>query len=288
MEGNLFQKKKELLARIGGIQRILYSSTDLRVLEENLLNQLNDILAREEILWRQKSRLQWTMDGDRNTKFYHASTLIRRHRNRVDSLKVDGVWISDDVLLKNHTTAFFKTLYCADVTSDYEDFLPPPKSKLDDSMIEALLAPVSGDEVKMVIDQMGGLKAPGPDGVPAIFYQQNWEVTGPTLCRFVRSVFDSGVFPDNLNRSFISLIPKVDFPEVVQQLRPIALSNVSYKLVTKIIVHRLRPFLDRLIASMYLAGEAKLWWRTKYEEMQQGRCQMLGRLEEGALSPIPT
>lgn len=26
------------------------------------------------------------------------------------------------------------------------------------------------------------------------------------------------------------------------------------------------------MASMYLAGDAKLWWRTKYEEIQHGRC----------------
>ena len=26
--------------------------------------------------------------------------------------------------------------------------------------------------------------------------------------------------------------------------------------------------------TMYLSGDAKLWWRTKYQEIQQGRCQV--------------
>ena len=28
------------------------------------------------------------------------------------------------------------------------------------------------------------------------------------------------------------------------------------------------------MATMYLSGDAKLWWRTKYQEIQQGRCQV--------------
>ncbi|MFV0989155.1 hypothetical protein QML32_31155, partial [Klebsiella pneumoniae] len=27
-------------------------------------------------------------------------------------------------------------------------------------------------------------------------------------------------------------------------------------------------------ATMYMSGDAKLWWRTKYEEIQQGRCMI--------------
>lgn len=38
-------------------------------------------------------------------------------------------------------------------------------------------------EVRNVVFQMGGLKAPGPDGVPAIFLQKVWEMVGGDVVR---------------------------------------------------------------------------------------------------------
>lgn len=57
----------------------------------------------------------------------------------------------------------------------------------------------------------------------------------------------NGEFPVHLNRSLITLIPKIDNPENITQFRPITLCNVSYKIVTKIIVQRLRCVLDKIV-----------------------------------------
>ena len=39
------------------------------------------------MLWFQKSREKWVELGDRNTKYFHTSTIIRRCRNRIEALK---------------------------------------------------------------------------------------------------------------------------------------------------------------------------------------------------------
>jgi hypothetical protein len=41
----------------------------------------------EEILWRQKSRVQWLKEGEKNTKFFHRTMIHRRHINRITHLE---------------------------------------------------------------------------------------------------------------------------------------------------------------------------------------------------------
>lgn len=50
-----------------------------------------------------------------------------------------------------------------------------------------------------------------------------------------------------LNQTLIALIPKTQGPKTLGNYRPISQCNTVYKLVTKIIVARLRPFLGNLI-----------------------------------------
>ena len=52
----------------------------------------------------------------------------------------------------------------------------------------------------------------------------------------------------SLNASFLALIPKIDGANRLDQFRPIALCNVTYKIITKLIVERLKPFLANLIS----------------------------------------
>ncbi|KAK9990873.1 hypothetical protein SO802_025858 [Lithocarpus litseifolius] len=56
-----------------------------------------------------------------------------------------------------------------------------------------------------------------------------------------------------LNETLISLIPKCQSPASLNNYRPISLCNTVYKMVTKIIVGRLRPFLDKLISPIQAA-----------------------------------
>ena len=56
-----------------------------------------DILSQEEEFWSVKSRYNWLIQGDRNTRFFHISTLIRRKRNKISCLKDDqGNWVRDE------------------------------------------------------------------------------------------------------------------------------------------------------------------------------------------------
>lgn len=65
----------------------------------------------------------------------------------------------------------------------------------------------------MLFCQMGSLKAPGPDGLPPILFQKNWDIVGHGMCDLVKTAVCTGHLPDNINHTLIRLVPKIDNPE---------------------------------------------------------------------------
>lgn len=90
-------------------------------------------------------------------------------------------------------------------------------------------------------------KAPGPDSLPAFFYQQFWSIVKTDVINTILAFFHSGSLYTPLNHTFITLNPKVPFPKEVTYFRPIILCNVSYKIISKILVNRLKPLMNTLI-----------------------------------------
>ena len=76
---------------------------------------------------------------------------------------------------------------------------------------------------------------------------------GKSVIDVIKKVFTERIVPNYLNRTFIALIPKIQSLETLSNYRPISLCNTVYKIVTKIIVARLRPHLDKLIFPFQMA-----------------------------------
>lgn len=96
-------------------------------------------------------------------------------------------------------------------------------------------------------------KSPGPDGLHVGFFQRFWSIVSELVKKEVKQVFEESKIPVYLNKTNIALIPKIVGPETLANYCPISLCNTVYKLVTKIIVCRLRSLLDMLISPFQLA-----------------------------------
>ena len=73
------------------------------------LDQLYDM---EESMWIQKSREMRYLSGDKNTKYFHASTIVRRQRNRILCLKnKEGNWVNSENQLGLVINGNFKDLF---------------------------------------------------------------------------------------------------------------------------------------------------------------------------------
>jgi hypothetical protein len=74
--GDIFQAQENLNQQMQILQqqiRLQGLTEDLKKQETLLNNHLAKRRAQEEILWRQKSRIQWLKEGEKNTKLFHTS-----------------------------------------------------------------------------------------------------------------------------------------------------------------------------------------------------------------------
>eukprot|EP00253_Pinus_taeda_P020055 PITA_20055 len=121
----------------------------------------------------------------------------------------------------------------------------------------ALLREVSMEEVEEAVKSMPNDKAPGPDGFTINFYKACWPTIKIEIWEVVEDSRRSGTIPKSLNSTFLALIPKEEDATTPKKFRPIALCNVIYKIISKVIANRLKPILPNLISeekSGYVEG----------------------------------
>ena len=111
-----------------------------------------------------------------------------------------------------------------------------------------LTQPVSLFEVECALHSFKKDRSPKPDGWPVEFYLFFFDLLGEELLSAVDYARVSGCIPPSLNSTFLALIPQKENPATFADYRPISLCNLLYKLISKVIAVRLKPFLDTHIS----------------------------------------
>lgn len=150
--------------------------------------------------------------------------------------------------LMSFITNFYKTLFGSDgqsasISMNMEDF-----SKLREEDKNELIKVISKEEVKAVVVDMKKNRAPGPDGFPIEFYEHFWDLISPDLMRVIEDFQKGNIEIERLNYGVITLVPKTKDAVQIQKFRPICLLNVSFKIITKILMLRLSKVIEYLIS----------------------------------------
>ncbi|CAL8176297.1 unnamed protein product [Prunus armeniaca] len=120
--------------------------------------------------------------------------------------------------------------------------------QLERSNCTRLNGEVSDVEIQSSLFAIGGLKTPRPYGFPTLFYQNYWDLCSKDIISLVKDCFVRASLPEHLNDTLIALVPKVERPLNMTQLRPISLCNTLYKVVSKILVSRLRRIMTKMVS----------------------------------------
>lgn len=171
------------------MQECWQSWSDSRAIRQ-AFDFLNELLYREEMLWLQRSRINWLKEGDRNTRFFHGRAVWRAKKNKISKPRdSEGTIYSSTKVLEDMTTEYFQKVFTVDPSLDHSKVTRLFQSKVSPEMNDSLCKEFSEEEIATAMFQIGPLKALGPDGFPARFYQRNWGILKEDVVKAVQTFF---------------------------------------------------------------------------------------------------
>lgn len=106
----------------------------------------------------------------------------------------------------------------------------------------------TAEEITSVLHKLNVNKALGPDGLTSGFYKSSWHILGDEVVNSIRHFFFSSFMPTATNSTILSMVPKHTGASSITDYRPISCLNTLYKVVSRLLVKRLKPILPLLIA----------------------------------------
>ncbi|XP_057864000.2 uncharacterized protein LOC131072017 [Cryptomeria japonica] len=185
---NIFAEKIRVEAELDRINNLVIEKgmTNEEFQSENSLKaELAEILLREEMFWRDKSRELWIDAGDSNSKFFHASLKAKRNKNRINQLMdVSGKMVGKAEEIENIAVKYFEEILGSSVGARDEtvEYL---FDIIDKQILEednaSLLSSITKDEIKKATFELHPHKALGLDGVTMELYQRCWKFMGEDI-----------------------------------------------------------------------------------------------------------
>eukprot|EP00253_Pinus_taeda_P002079 PITA_02079 len=260
--GNIFTAQQELNKELSALQQKISTeghTEETLEQERSIHSKLEEQRKQEEIYWKQKSRIRWLREGERNTKFFHRTTVPRRMHNSIPFIQTQG-----GTKIESHEEIQKEFLF-AQVHTEPEGDRRPAIAQITNNVPkiiteehnELLLHPILMQEVDDAMSQLKEGKAPGPDGFTTTFFHTFWELLKHEVWQIVEESRNLHWLLPSLNSTFIALIPKEEDSITPDKYRLIALCNVIYKVISKVIVNWLKPLLPFLISleqSGYVEG----------------------------------
>ncbi|XP_057803558.1 uncharacterized protein LOC131018881 [Salvia miltiorrhiza] len=166
--------------------------------------KINVLLSRKNSMLQQKSRINWLVDGDRNTTFFHNMIKFRNRGFSIGHLKIDGVVVHDPEVIEAHVTDFFSSLFSEDRQTsvdlaELEANIDPWVSELQNRHLTSI--PLE-DEISASVFSMDANSSPGPDGFSGRFFQSCWSTIKVDI---IDAVLRANNFHENFIR-WISII----------------------------------------------------------------------------------
>jgi mannosylglycoprotein endo-beta-mannosidase len=197
---------------------------------------LEKLLQIECNYWRKRCTVRWVKVGEDNTKFFHAMATQRNRRNTISMIKdADGRVVNDHAEIAALLWSSYRDRMGNSEGINMQFDLPRLINRIQG--LEEISQPFLQEEIELVLKQMPPDKSPGPDGFTGLFLKKCWPIIKQDFFKLVHDFHEGTLQLQNINESFITLVPKVHSPESVNDYRPISLINACLKFLTKLVAN---------------------------------------------------
>ncbi|XP_016167983.1 uncharacterized protein LOC107610447 [Arachis ipaensis] len=166
--------------------------------------------VRKEVHWKQMSQSWHAKKMDKNTRYFHNIASARRRNNRIDTLVINGIQVKNQARIKVAIREFYKDLY-HQKASPMMGFKDGLVGKIDETDARTLVELPSAEEIRATV----------------------WDC-------------DSSKAPDT-NITWVALAPKFVGAKEIKDLRPISMVGCVYKVISKVLVRRMRAVMPGLV-----------------------------------------
>lgn len=117
--------------------------------------------------------------------------------------------MTDDKHIGEALVDYFKKIFTSTTPSSFDQILQGIDTKITSAMNADLTKEYTAGEVEFSLKQMKPLTTLSPGGMSPIFFKSCWNFIGQDVIDTSLAILNLGNMPASLNRTYISLIPKI-------------------------------------------------------------------------------
>ena len=159
----------------------------------------------------------------------------------------EGVWQLDMNRISNIAEEYYTNLFTTTWPGNIDRVLEAVDKVVTQDMAHSLTQLYTEEEVRVALFSMHPSKSLGPDGMSTLFFQKYWHIVGHNVTLAVLYVLHSGRCLKKMNFTHIVLIPKKNDPQYITQFRPISLSDVVSRIISKVLTNGIKSILPNVI-----------------------------------------
>ena len=251
------RKKRSRDERLFKLEKIISAKTNANVNDEELANVIeerNVIIETRTKGNMFRCKVNWAAYAEKSSSYFFSLEQRKASSRAISALflnhcKDTGELSDDTEQMLNECNAFYVKLYKRVPRTGVEnDLFLHSVEKITAAHREECDLQITAAELTASLASLKPNTAPGPCGWTAEFFGKFWDIFCPLFLAVVNEIYESGTLPESFSKSITTLIPKKGKDKrYIENLRPISLLSVPYKIIAKAMALRLKNSVGNII-----------------------------------------
>ena len=243
------RQKKAKNERLLELEQIICNKSNANITEGQLqsaIEERNEIIENRTKGNMLRCKVNWAAYAEKSSSYSFSLEKRKAGSRAIPALflkhSVDtGELSNDSSQMLSECTAFYAKLYeRVPILHDKAIVFLDSLDNITDSQREECDLQITAAELTEALSTLKANTAPGPCGWTAEFFKHFWDILCPVFLAAVNEIYERGTLPDSFSSSVTTLIPKKGKDKrFIENLRPISLLPVPYKIIAKTMALRL-------------------------------------------------